>query len=345
MALEKNEAKAVNQSVDGLGLYRLVQPIACWHESMSTARVERLMELGQHGGFIESERPLPVGTKIYIEPKLEASPETVPFGLHASVMGTGHQTGAHQHKGFYFRFEEVSATDRRILQQFLSTPGRCVLKAASTTAPQPEQHSLKPALVVGPTSAPNPTPDHQTAQTAPCVHPGGASTVRHTLPYGVERQTLSQGAQGQNHHHGALPPAPTPVAPIPVRGASRPSDSASGLHLNRPNPGSSNENAGVFSETMEFGTDELMAAMQDRGSTSETNAWIAATESPTWPLPPTPHAPKTDDGSIPPASHSSPAAPTIVREQPKKSIQTDQKAAETAPSPSSGPQGNSWPHS
>ena len=40
---------------------------------------------------------------------------------------------------------------------------------------------------------------------------------------------------------------------------------------------------GVFNETMEFGTDELVAAMRENTQRHETNSWIQAMESPNWP--------------------------------------------------------------
>ena len=52
---------------------RLKSPLPCWHESVASARTDPLVTLSVHGGHIETPRPVPPGTPLFLELSLGQS--------------------------------------------------------------------------------------------------------------------------------------------------------------------------------------------------------------------------------------------------------------------------------
>ena len=45
----------------------LQQPLACWHESMHSARTDPLLAVSKDSGFVQTDRPIPAGTNVFLE--------------------------------------------------------------------------------------------------------------------------------------------------------------------------------------------------------------------------------------------------------------------------------------
>jgi hypothetical protein len=100
MAATQDESR-VSQ---GKELRRLHVPLLCWHESLASARTDPLIALGPSLGYIATERPLPVGTAVFLELSLGHASHAARAPIDGVVVGA---EGPADLKGFSVRFVAV----------------------------------------------------------------------------------------------------------------------------------------------------------------------------------------------------------------------------------------------
>ncbi|MBI1944710.1 MAG: hypothetical protein HYS27_03385 [Deltaproteobacteria bacterium] len=91
---------------------RLRTPLHCWHESLVSARTDPLVALSTDGAFIATDRPVPVGTPLF----LELSDEGRPAGAEVDAVAIA---GAGPAPGFAVRFVALDDEARRFIAERL----------------------------------------------------------------------------------------------------------------------------------------------------------------------------------------------------------------------------------
>jgi hypothetical protein len=278
---------------------RLSTPLSCWHESPTTARMDSLLELCEVGGFFGSNQPLPMGTRIFVEIRLFTQPEPTVLGLEAIV---GPLSGylLPEETGFQVRFQNLSIEERQVIRQFLEMDGNVKAEPSNT------QWDSLPPIAFEEAPVPQPEAVALSRPGEPTEEIAAPMMDDRTLPYGVERQTVNEqlvlnGGQSLQENDSDIhpllrPPAPAETSDPAYRAAERSTTDVVNLEGSQrvktipfgssppvTAPVRATPRPGVFNETMEFGTDELMAAMKENTERHETNSWIQAMESPNWP--------------------------------------------------------------
>lgn len=125
----------------------LAAPLACWHESLLSARSDRVVALGAESAFIASERPLPVGTRVFLELSLGHASNAAKGEIDAVVV----EGGANGVSGFRVRFVGLDDAIRTWIARTLApdvTPERAHVPPLVEFAPAASIAAFEPAPLV-----------------------------------------------------------------------------------------------------------------------------------------------------------------------------------------------------
>lgn len=94
---------------------RLKSPLPCWHESLASARTDPLVSLSLQGGHIETSRPVPPGTPVFLELSLGQSlgAEKAEIDAVAEAPRPGNPSG------FFVRFLRMDERARAWMEERL----------------------------------------------------------------------------------------------------------------------------------------------------------------------------------------------------------------------------------
>jgi hypothetical protein len=205
---------------------RLDRPLACWHESLHSARTDRMVSLGEQGGFIETDRPLPAGAEVFLELHLGHASNAARGEIDGLVVDNGGKpAGTH---GFEVQFLDLDDAVRLWIRRHIGleparasftqdVPTRELAEAAKARGDVPEGFEIAPSV------------DDQ----APSSTEGFAIDQPHTLEYAEHDSAPTRPAPGPGHSHQSSPyettqrmyaaPGPAPgegPKPLPVSPAS-----------------------------------------------------------------------------------------------------------------------------
>lgn len=137
-------------------LQRLRIPLQCWHESLVSARTDPLVALSVDGAVIATDRPVPVGTPLFLE--LSSSDEAPGAEVDAVAID-----GGGDEKGFAVRFVALDNAARRFIAARLAEEERAaapdatlvpqevqIAPAGSATVEEPHEAPLQKPAARGP---------------------------------------------------------------------------------------------------------------------------------------------------------------------------------------------------
>ncbi len=119
---------------------RLRTPLQCWHESLVSARTDPLVVLSADGAFIATDRPVPVGTPMFLE--LSAHGDGPGAEVDAVAIA-----GAGPAHGFAVRFVALDDAARRFIAAQLAEEQRASAPDATLVpreVPMSEQRDARP---------------------------------------------------------------------------------------------------------------------------------------------------------------------------------------------------------
>lgn len=124
-------------------------PLLCWHESLHSARTDPLVALSEDAGFIATERPVPVGTPVFLELALGHASNAARAQIDAVVVSGDAPV---EMAGFSVRFVDVDAAVLTWIQHHLVAAVSKRASVAPTTVPDVPRWA--PEAMPPPTSAP-----------------------------------------------------------------------------------------------------------------------------------------------------------------------------------------------
>jgi hypothetical protein len=126
----------------------LPAPLACWHESLLSARTDRVVALACDSAIVETSRPLPVGTRVFLELSLGQASNAARGEIDAVVVD-GTLPGR---EGFRVRFVELDEALRTWIAHFLNPPE--AVSPSPTWSLDDEMGAPERPLVVAPLDVP-----------------------------------------------------------------------------------------------------------------------------------------------------------------------------------------------
>ncbi len=141
-------------------------PLLCWHESTCSARTDPLVALAQDAGFIATDRPVPVGTPVFLELALGHASNAARAQIDGVVVSGDAPV---EMAGFVVRFVDVDSAVLTWIERHLQSAAQKKAAAApppsSPSAPLPaaarEPPPFEPAV-----AEPAPAPPAAAAQAA-----------------------------------------------------------------------------------------------------------------------------------------------------------------------------------
>ena len=124
---------------------RLAVPLACWHESLLSARSDALVALSEGQGFIATDRPLPEGTRVFLELSLGTQSNAPHAEIDAVVVWTLVE-GLEDITGFGVKFEEVDDAVRLWIGRHLQSAAAAPTPAGATPLTDADLASLSQML-------------------------------------------------------------------------------------------------------------------------------------------------------------------------------------------------------